>query len=105
MPISSFAKGLQNVLSLLPGTYGMGIMRNHYLNGYMQAFTEELRAASVEESVIDSVINGIRDSFDANLYAFGTKIPLGAMYAILLGTCALLLAAYVAIVIIKNKKK
>lgn len=105
MPISSFAKGLQNVLSLLPGTYGMGIMRNHYLNGYMQAFTEELRAASVEESVIDSVINGIRDSFDANLYSFGTKIPLGAMYGILLGTCALLLVAYVAIVIIKNKKK
>ncbi len=105
MPISSFAKGLQNVLSLLPGTYGMGIMRNHYLNGYMQAFTEELRAASVEESVINSVINGICDSFDANLYSFGVKIPLGAMYGILLGACALLLVAYIAIVIIKNKKK
>lgn len=105
MPISSFAKGLQNVLALLPGTYGVGIMRNHYLNGYMQAFIEEMRANSVDENIIDGVINGMRDSFDANLYAFGTKIPLGAMYAILLGTCAVLLAAYIAIVIIKNRKK
>lgn len=105
MPISSFAKGLQNVLALLPGTYGVGIMRNHYLNGYMQAFIEEMRANSVDENIIDGVINGMRDSFDANLYAFGTKIPLGAMYGILLGTCAVLLAAYIAIVLIKNKKK
>lgn len=105
MPISSFAKGLQNVLALLPGTYGVGIMRNHYLNGYMQAFIEEMRANSVDENTIDGVINGMRDSFDANLYAFGTKIPLVAMYGILLGTCAVLLAAYIAIVLIKNKKK
>lgn len=105
MPISSFAEGLQNVLALLPGTYGVGIMRNHYLNGYMQAFIEEMRANSVDENIIDGVINGMRDSFDANLYAFGTKIPLGAMYGILLGTCAVLLAAYIAIVLIKNKKK
>ena len=105
MPISSFSKGLQNVLSLMPGIYSVGTMRNHYLNGYMQAFIEEMRANSVDENIINGVINGIRDSFDANLYAFGTGIPLGAMYGILLGACALLLVAYIAIVIIKNKKK
>lgn len=105
MPISSFAKGLQNVLSLLPGTYGVGIIRNHYLNGYMSAFVEEMRAASVDEKIIEQVINGMRDSFDANIYSFGTKIPLGAMYGILLGTCAVLLLAFVAIVILKNKRK
>ena len=105
MPISSFSKGLQNVLSLMPGIYSVGTMRNHYLNGYMQAFIEDMRANSVDENIINGVINGIRDSFDANLYSFGTKIPLGAMYGILLGACALLLVAYIAIVIIKNKKK
>lgn len=105
MPISTFSKGLQNVLSLLPGTYGVGIMRNHYLNGYMNAFTEEMRANFVDENIISSVIDGMKDSFDANLYSFGTKIPLGAMYGILLGTCAVLLVAYVMIVIFKNKSK
>lgn len=97
MPISSFAKGLQNVLSLLPGTYGVGILRNHYMGGYLSA----LKDAGVPAENL----NGIMDGFDANLYSFGTKIPLGAMYGILLGACAVLLAAYVAIVIIKNKKK
>lgn len=105
MPISTFAVGLQNVLSLLPGTYGVGIMRNHYLNGYMQAFSDEMRNMSVDGEVIDSVIKGMKDNFDANLYSFGTQIPLWAMYVILLGTCALLLVAYVAIVVLKNRKK
>ena len=29
MPISSFSKGLQNFLCMLPGTYSVGILRNH----------------------------------------------------------------------------
>ncbi len=33
MPISSFSKGLQSVLGLLPGTYSVGILRNHYMAG------------------------------------------------------------------------
>lgn len=104
MPLSSFSEGLRNVISLLPGTYGVGIIRNHYMNGYMQAFTDELVKANVPSDVIENVINGMRDSFDANLYSFGTNIPLGAMYGILLGTCAILAAAYIAIVVLKSKK-
>ncbi len=105
MPISSFSEGLRNTLSLLPGTYGVGIMRHHYMNGYMQAFADEMRMQTVDEVTISNVINGMRDSFDANLYFFGNEVPLGAMYGILLGTCALLAVAFVGIVIIKNTKK
>lgn len=105
MPISSFSEGLRNTLSLLPGTYGVGIMRHHYMNGYMQAFADEMRMQTVDEVTISNVINGMRDSFDANLYFFGNEMPLGAMYGILLGTCALLAVAFVGIVIIKNTKK
>lgn len=105
MPLASFSEGLRNVISLLPGTYGVGIMRNHYMNGYMQAFADELTNANVPEEVIDGIINGMRDSFDANLYSFGTQISLGAMYGILLGVCALLAVAYVTVVIIKSKKR
>ena len=91
MPISSFSEGLRNTLSLLPG--------------YMQAFADEMRMQTVDEVTISNVTNGMRDSFDANLYFFGNEMPLGAMYGILLGTCALLAVAFVGIVIIKNTKK
>ncbi len=97
MPLSSFSEGLRNVLCLLPGTYGVGVLRNHYMNGYLEAFFD----AGMPVEAIDS----IRASFDAKVVVFGTEISLGAMYAILLGACAVLMAVYIGIVIIKNKKK
>ena len=96
MPLSTFAAGLRNVLGCLPGTYGVGILRNHYMNGYLDALSD----AGIPAEAID----GIKSSFDAKLEVFGTEIPLGAMYGILLGACAVLLVAYVLIVILKNKK-
>ena len=95
MPISSFSKGLQNILCCLPGTYSVGILRNHYMGGYLDAF--------VEAGVPSEAIEGIKKGFDVDIYVFDTKVPLGAMYGILLGFCALLLAAYVAIIFFKNK--
>lgn len=97
MPISTFSKGLQNFLCMLPGTYGVGIMRNHYMGGYISALSDA--------GIPAEPLNGIKDSFDANLYLFGHQIPLGAMYGILLGACAVLLAVYVTIVVLKSKKK
>lgn len=97
MPISSFSAGLQNVLCLLPGTYSVGVMRNHYMGGYLGALADA--------GVPEQAINSIKDSFDANIYVFGTNIPLGAMYGILLGSCAVLLVAYILIIVFKNKIK
>lgn len=101
MPLSQFSEGLKNVLAILPGTYGVGIMRNHYMNGYVNEIVKNIS----EPEKVEAMIKGIKDAFDANLYTFGNRIPLGAMYGILLGTCAVLIAAYIAIVIIKSKKK
>lgn len=97
MPLSQFSEGLRNTLCLLPGTYGVGIIRNHYMNGYLSALADE--------GVPAEAINEIRINFDADIKVFGTDIPLGAMYGILLGTCALLLAAYIAVVFIQNRRK
>lgn len=97
MPLSQFSDGLRNALCLLPGTYGVGILRNHYMGGYVTALSDA--------GVPEEALKGIADSFDANLYLFGNQIPLGGMYAILLGTCAVLFVAYVAIVLLKNRKK
>ena len=83
MPISQFSEGLQKLISLLPGTYGTSLLRNHALRGVL----EEMRAFGFPAEVIEA----IRDSVDCNLYFFGSKVPLAAMYVVL--TAAILLAA------------
>ena len=83
MPISSFSDGLQKLLSLLPGTYGTSLLRNHALRGVL----EEMRAFGFPAEVIEA----IRDSVDCNLYFFGSRVPLAAMYVVLIA--AILLAA------------
>lgn len=97
MPLSQFSDGLSDVLCLLPGTYGVGILRNHYMNGYLSAMSDA--------GIPDKEINMIKDSFDGNLYVFGNQIPLWGMYVILLCACAVLFIAYVAIIMVKNRKK
>ncbi len=101
MPFSQFSEGLRNFLGLLPGTYGVGIMRNHYMNGYI----DEIVKGATDPTIADNLSKGLKDGFDANLYVFGNRIPLGAMYGILLGSCAVLLAVYIVIIILRNKNK
>ena len=96
MPLSQFAEGMRNVIGVLPGTYSVGIVRKHFMSGYVQKLGEMGLSEHGQKALMDG--------FDGNLYVGGTEIPLWAMYLILLGTCAVFLAAYVAIVIVKNKK-
>lgn len=101
MPLSQFSEGLRNVLGFLPGTYSVGILRNHYMNGYIAEIVKNIE----DPAVADGMLKGIKDGFDANLYVFGNQVSLGAMYGILLGSCAVLLAVYIALIIVKNKNK
>lgn len=89
MPIAQYGKGLQNVLSLLPGTYGTSLLRNHSLNGIFR----ELDGMNVPSEVIESV----KDSLDCNIYFFDSKVSLGAMFAIVLLSTVILAAVYVAL--------
>lgn len=89
MPISSFSPGLQKVLSFLPGTYGTSLLRNHAMKG---AFAEMSDSGFPQE-----VMTAIRDSVDCNLYFFGDKVSLGAMYLILVGSIIGLIVLYIAI--------
>ena len=97
MPLSQFAEGMRNAIGVLPGTYSVGIVRKHFMSGYVQKLAEMGLSEQGQKALLDG--------FDGNLYVGGTQIPLWAMYLILLGTCAILLAVYVSIVIIKNKKR
>ena len=95
MPISSFGDQLQKALSLLPGTYGTSLIRNHALRGAL----EELRAHGVPEEAVE----GIRDSLDCNLAFFGTPVGIPAMYAVLGLTTLTLVGLYILLHAVKKK--
>ena len=95
MPLSQFAEGMRNFICVLPGTYSVGILRKHFMGGYV-AKLGELGLPEEGQKVL-------LDGFDGNLYVGGTEIPLWAMYAILLSTCAVLLVAYILIVVFKHR--
>lgn len=87
MPISSFGDGLQKALTLLPGTYGTALVRNHCMGGVLA----EIQNQGIPAEVMDS----IRDSLDCNLYFFGDQVSVWTMYLILGGTIAVLIGAYI----------
>lgn len=97
MPISQFSKGLQRVISFLPGTYGTSLIRNHALRGVF----EEMAATGFPKEVVE----GIKDSIDCNLYFFDNKVELSAMYVIVAASAAALIGIYILINAVFGKKK
>ena len=96
MPISQFSEGLRNVISFLPGTYGTSLLRNHATRGVF---------AKLENDGLPSeIIEMLKDSIDCNLYFFSNKTELPVMYAVLIGSIAVLVIAYLAINILFSKK-
>ncbi len=89
MPISSFGEGLQKIIAFLPGTYGTSLFRNHAMRGAIN----ELENSGVPEEAV----NGLRDAIDCNIYFLDEKVSIGAMFAIVCTTVAVLMAAYVVI--------
>ena len=97
MPISSFATGLQKVISFLPGTYGTALVRNHAMNGVLKEMEKE--------GVPSQVVESIKDSIDCNIYFFDNKVDISSMYIILVVTVALLVGGYIALNMVKKKQK
>ncbi|MGN1213030.1 MAG: ABC transporter permease [Christensenellales bacterium] len=96
MPISNFGTGLQHILSLLPGTYGTAIIKNHSLNG---AFAE-----LAKQGVPTNVIEEMKTALDCNISFFGNNVSMGAMYGILIGTIVVLMGVYVLINFLRRKR-
>ena len=97
MPISQFSDGLRNIVCVLPGTYGTSLLRHHALRGV----TEKMTEAGLPEVALRS----IRDSVDYHIYLGNSEIPGYVKYIALIGTMLLLLGIYIALNIIKNKKR
>lgn len=96
MPISSFGKGLQKVLSFLPGTYGTSLVKNSMLSG---VFEEMEKSGFPEEAV-----KGIREALDCRLYFFDTEVKVSAMYVILSAAVIFFTALFVALNVIKKRR-
>lgn len=89
MPISNFNSGLQKVLTLLPGTYGTSLIRNHCLNGPLRELADM--------GLPDEAIEGLRDAVDCNLYFFGDKVQISTMYLVVICSVAVMIGVYVLI--------
>ena len=97
MPISNFSDTLQKIMSLLPGTYGTSLIRNHMMAG---AFREMADVGFPAE-----VVEGIKGSIDCKLEFFGHDVGIGAMYAVLAGSVILFVGVYVLMNTLKKKQK
>lgn len=96
MPISSFGPGLQKVISFLPGTYGTALTRNHAMQGALAEMkTEGIPAELIEE---------LKDALDCNLYFSQKQVSMAAMYGILVATIIILIAVYILLNKLQNKK-
>ncbi len=97
MPISNFSEGLRKVVSMLPGTYGTSLLRNHTMQG---AF-EKLESLGFTKDIIDTY----KDAVDCNIYLFDNKVSVFLMFLILIVTIIILLTIYILINKIKGKTK
>ena len=97
MPISSFSEGLQKDVSLLPGTYGTSLLRNHALRGVF----EEMEVQGFPTQVVEA----IKDSVDCNLYFFGDKVGLGNMYVVLIASIVIAIGLYVGMNLLLGKRR
>ncbi|MGN0404397.1 MAG: ABC transporter permease [Bariatricus sp.] len=97
MPISQFSKGLQKVISFLPGTYGTSLLRNHALRGVF----EEMSSQNFPSELVEA----LKDAVDCNLYFFDTQVSESMMYLILVGSVLLLLVIYVLLNMLHGTKE
>ena len=96
MPISSFSKGLQNTLTFLPGTHGTSLLRNHALSGVFEAMAED--------GIPAEAVDALRAVSDCQLSFFGHDVEKWVMFLVLVGAVVLLVAAYVLITVLAERK-
>lgn len=89
MPISQFSKGIRDVVTLLPGTYGTSLIRNRIMHGVFL----EMENMHVPEAMI----NGLKDSIDVNLYFNSMAVSTSTMVVIVAAAIIILLAGYMVV--------
>ena len=96
MPLSQFGKGLQNVISFLPGTYGTSLIKEHMLAGSFREL--EKIGASTE------LIDGISESIDARYYFFDNLVSEGSKYLVMIISIVVFTSIFVVLNLVQNRK-
>ena len=95
MPISNFSSGLQKVLSYLPGTYGTSLVKNHMLNGVYKEMADI--------GMPSEAVTVIRNTLDCNPVFRGHVVGVSQMYLIMAGSILVFGAAYLLIIMIRER--
>lgn len=96
MPISQFSSGLRTTLSLLPGTYGTSLIRNHTLRGVCDALSEK--------GMPNEALEVIKTIADCNLTVFDHKVELWVMYLVVIASIAVFAGLYILLNILGEKR-
>lgn len=94
MPISQFSSGIQNFIKFLPGTYGTIIFRYYFMRGVTEELAKDLPGEAIDN---------LRVGFDTKIDFFGNELSYGTCFLIVGLTVVALLAAFITIVIVKDK--
>ena len=89
MPISQFSSGISNFISMLPGTYGTALLKNHLMSSYLTKIQEN--------GAPPGVIEVIKEGSDLKLNLFGNEISINAMWAVIIITIIVLSIIFIAI--------
>ena len=95
MPISNFSSGLQKALSYLPGTYGTSLVKNHMLNGVYKEMADT--------GLPPEAVTVIRNTLDCNPVFRGHVVGVPQMYLIMVGSIVVFGAAYLLIIMIRER--
>ena len=95
MPISNFSSGLQKALSYLPGTYGTSLVKNHMLNGVYKEMADI--------GLPSEAVTVIRNTLDCNPVFRGHVVGVSQMYLIMAGSIVVFGAAYLLIIMIRER--
>ena len=96
MPIRQFGKGLQHVLSFLPGTYGTSLIKEHMVQGSLK----EIEKIGASKELLD----GISESIDARYYFFDNLVNEGSKYIVMIVSVLIFISIFVVLNILQNKK-
>ncbi len=96
MPIRQFGKGLQHVLSFLPGTYGTSLIKEHMVQGSLK----EIEKIGASKELVD----GISESIDARYYFFDNLVSEGPKYIVMIVSVLIFISIFVVLNILQNKR-
>lgn len=96
MPLSQFSPVVRDIISFLPGTYTLGLLRNFYMRGIMTELSQVLSEQSIEL---------IKNDFDAILYFQGNRVQIWQMFLIVGLSILVFLTVYLCFVFMKKRKK